>query len=41
MKYAKQIIYIPAVYADGTVTGRFIQYQFTGQYFEKVPPQSK
>lgn len=38
---AKKIIYIPVVYPDGKVTSRFIQYQFTGQCFEKVQAQSK
>ena len=32
----KKIIYIPVVLKDGKVTDRFIPYQFTGQYFEKL-----
>jgi len=32
----KKIIYIPVVYGDGTVTNKFIQYKFTGNYFEKI-----
>jgi hypothetical protein len=35
----KKIIYIPVVLENGKVTNRFIVYQFTGQYFEKVPSQ--
>lgn len=33
---AKKIIYIPVVNGDGTVTNKFIQYKFTGVYFEKI-----
>ena len=38
---AKKIIYIPIVVGDGKVTDRFILYQFTGQYFEKILTQTK
>lgn len=37
----KKIIYIPVVLENGTVTDRFIIYQFTGQYFEKILTQKK
>ncbi|HEV8283176.1 MAG TPA: hypothetical protein VGQ09_02635 [Chitinophagaceae bacterium] len=37
----KKIIYIPIVYEDGKVTGRFILYQFKGQYFEHILTQKK
>lgn len=37
----KKIIYIPIVLEDGTVTDRFILYQFTGQYFEHILTQKK
>lgn len=37
----KKIIYIPIVLEDGDVTNRYILYQFTGQYFEKVQTQKK
>lgn len=33
---AQKIVYIPIVLKDGTVTDRFILYQFKGQYFEKI-----
>ena len=36
---AKKIIYIPIVLENGKVTDKFILYQFTGQYFEKIKPQ--
>ncbi len=32
----KKIIYIPIVWENGKVTNKFIRYQFTGQYFEKL-----
>ena len=32
----KKIIYIPIVYKNGKVTNKFIQYKFTGQYFERL-----
>jgi hypothetical protein len=35
---AKKIIYIPLVLKDGKVTNRFIKYQFTGKYFERIKP---
>lgn len=35
----KKIIYIPIVLENGKVTNRFIRYQFTGQYFEKMITQ--
>jgi hypothetical protein len=35
----KKIIYIPIVLENGKVTSRFIMYQFTGQYFEKISTQ--
>jgi len=37
----KKIIYIPIVLEDGTVTDRFILYQFKGQYFEHILTQKK
>lgn len=37
----KKIIYIPIVIDNGKVTDRFILYQFTGMYFEKVSVQKK
>jgi hypothetical protein len=37
----KMIIYIPVVLENGKVTDKFILYQFTGQYFEKVLIQKK
>jgi hypothetical protein len=38
---AKKIIYIPMVLEDGKVTNKFIPYQFTGQYFEKIVTPKK
>ena len=35
----KKFIYIPVVYEDGKVTDKFIQYKFTGKYFEKYKIQ--
>jgi hypothetical protein len=32
----KKIIYIPVVWENGKVTNKYIRYQFTGQYFEKL-----
>lgn len=32
----KKTIYIPIVWENGKVTNKFIRYQFTGQYFEKL-----
>ena len=37
----KKIIYIPVVLENGKVTDRFILYQFTGQYFEKINTKKK
>lgn len=37
----KKIIYIPIILEGGKVIDRFILYQFTGQYFEKVLTQKK
>jgi hypothetical protein len=35
----KKIIYIPIIFEDGTVTDRYILYQFTGEYFEHILTQ--
>jgi len=32
----KKIVYIPVIWENGKVTDKFIRYQFTGQYFEKM-----
>lgn len=32
----KKMIYIPIIWENGKVTQKFIRYQFTGQYFEKL-----
>jgi len=37
----KKIIYIPIVYDDGTVTDRFIIYQFNGEYFKYLKTEKK
>ena len=33
----KKILYIPTVTDDYKITGKFVQYQFTGKYFEEMP----
>jgi hypothetical protein len=35
----EQIVYIPIVYEDGTVTERYILYKFNGEYFEHIATQ--
>lgn len=32
----KKIIYIPVVWENGKVTDKYVRYQFTGQYFERL-----